>query len=216
MDEVLVCPSILSADLINLSKEVDLVKKAGAKVLHVDVMDGNFVDNISFGIPVVECLKGCGLFLDVHLMVAAPLKFVQSFVDAGADSLTFHVECNDDIKECVLSAKKLGCKVGLALSPKTGVDVLRSFLDDDVDLFVIMTVEPGFAGQKFVAAMLEKVRILREWGFEGNIAVDGGVNFKTAKLAREAGANWIVAGSAVFGSKNYDEAIKLLGCRFFD
>lgn len=217
MKEVLVCPSILSADFANLSEEVGRLKESGVYGLHVDIMDGHFVKNISFGVPVVESLKGCGLVLDIHLMVTSPLKFLESFASAGANFLTFHVECFDSLQECVLKAKNLGCGVGLALKPFTDVRAVEPFLVDSkwanlVDLILIMTVEPGFAGQKFKEDMLPKVNKVRNLNSFVHVAVDGGVNLKNAKLAVDAGADWLVAGSAIFGSENYKEAVH--GLRF--
>lgn len=218
MKEVKVFPSILSANFFNLSKEIELLKQAKANGLHVDIMDGHFVNNISFGVPVVESLKGCGLLLDVHLMIANPLKFVESFVKAGANFLTFHVECFknfDALTNCVVKTKNLGCKVGLAIKPSTLVRKIEPFLLDEklksfVDLVVIMTVEPGFGGQTFMENMLSKVKQTRALNSKLHVAVDGGVNFKNARLAVDAGADWLVAGSAVFGAKNYGQAVQSL------
>ena len=209
MKDIYICPSILSADLLNLSKEVNLVKKAGAYALHVDVMDGHFVKNISFGVPIVSSLKGCGLPLDVHLMMTNPFNFIESFVCAGADFLTFHVECFDNLKACIKKTRNLGCKVGLALKPSTDVGVLVNSLIDWslVDLVVVMTVEPGFAGQKFISGVLSKINQIKELNSNFNIAVDGGIDCLTAGLAIRAGANWLIAGSAIFNSLNYENVI---------
>lgn len=215
MKEVFVYPSILSADFANLSNEVRLLKEAGVDGLHVDVMDGHFVKNISFGVPIVESLKGCGLVLDVHLMMTNPLSFLESFARAGANFLTFHVECFDSLKECVLKAKSLGCGVGLAIKPFTSVCAVEPFLTNSefanlIDLIVIMTVEPGFGGQTFMESMLFKVEQIKKLNSSVHVAVDGGVNFKNARLAVLAGADWLIAGSVVFSSKSYKTAVKKL------
>lgn len=215
MKEVLVCPSILSANLSNLAGEACSLKEAGAYGLHVDIMDGHFVNNISFGVPVVESLKGFGLFLDIHLMVTNPLNLLESFVKAGANMITLHVECLDDLKKCVFKIKSLGCGVGLAVKPFTAVCAVEEFLCNDefsnlIDLILVMTVEPGFAGQIFMKNMLFKIGEVRKLNPFVHIAVDGGVNFKTARLAVEAGADWLVAGSYVFNSRNYKKSIENL------
>ena len=215
MKKIYIYPSILSADFANLGKEVKLLKEAGASGLHVDIMDGHFVKNISLGVPVVESLQGCGLVLDVHLMLTNPLNFIEIFAKAGANSLTFHVECFDNLEECILRAKSFGCKVGLAIKPFTSVDAVEPFLTKPkfaslVDLIVVMTVEPGFAGQVFKESMLLKVEQIRNLSSSVHIAVDGGVNFKNAGRVVAAGADWLVAGSTIFNSSSYAVALQKL------
>ncbi len=213
--EFLICPSILSADIGNLSKEIELIKKAGAFAVHIDVMDGQFVNNISFGTVVVAGLRNCDLLLDVHLMVAKPLKLIKQFVEAGATFLTFHVECLDDVVSCVLEAKNLGCGVGLAIKPSTDISVLEQFLYNSeigslIDLVMIMTVEPGFSGQEFIPQTLHKIEKIRKLNCKINIGADGGINLKTVRQVKNSGANWLVSGSAIFSSKNYSKTIEQL------
>lgn len=210
MKDISICPSILSANFACLIDAVNRLKEAGINILHVDVMDGHFVPNISFGVPVLSSLSSvCDMFMDVHLMITNPIKYIKSFVDAGADSITFHVECDDDIDDCIRQIHALNCKCGIAIKPGTNIDSILPYISD-VDMVLVMTVEPGFGGQSFMPDMLEKVRIIRSLNSEINIQVDGGINAKSARSAIDVGANWLVAGSAIFGQKDFDKAVKSL------
>ena len=202
---VIVSPSILSADFANLERDIKLVENAGADWLHIDVMDGHFVPNITIGIPVVKSLKKVTkLPLDVHLMIETPEIYAERFVKAGADILTFHYEAvknNEEIIKLIKKIKSLGVKAGISIKPKTNPDVLLPFLSS-VDMVLIMTVEPGFGGQKFMPESLEKISKLRSWidakQLCALIEVDGGINAETGKQCRQAGVDVLVAGSYVF------------------
>lgn len=210
MKDINICPSILSANFACLIDDVNRLEKAGVSVLHVDVMDGHFVPNISFGVPVLSSLsRVCDMFMDVHLMITNPIKYLQSFVGAGANSITFHIECDDDAGNCIRQIHDLNCRCGIAIKPSTNIDSILPYTDT-VDMILVMTVEPGFGGQSFMPDMLEKVRKIRSLNSEINIQVDGGINSKSASSAVDAGANWLVAGSAIFGQKNFDKAVKSL------
>ena len=199
-----IAPSILSADFANLERDIHDLEKNGADIVHVDIMDGIFVPNISIGIPVVAALrKVTDLPLDVHLMIDRPIRYVEEFVKAGADYLTIHVEADQpqNTLEALDKIKALGCKAGIVLKPKTPVEAAIPYLEK-CDMILVMTVEPGFGGQKFMADMMPKVAQLKEWMEDINpeclIEVDGGVDANTCAVCKENGANVLVAGSAYF------------------
>ncbi len=199
---IIISPSVLAADFAKLGEEVNKVYYAGAEYIHLDVMDGIFVPNISFGAPVISSLrKATKAFFDVHLMITEPLRYIKDFVDAGADLITIHYESCDNPLEAVKLIKSLGVRAAVSVKPKTPVDVLFPLLRE-LDMVLIMTVEPGFGGQKLIPEAIEKVRVLRKYanknGIGIDIEVDGGVTTDNLPLLTAAGANVIVAGSAVF------------------
>ena len=207
-----ISPSILSADFSRLEQDVVDVEKGGAHMLHIDVMDGHFVPNISFGACVMQSLRPrTDLFFDVHLMISDPLTYAKDFAKAGADMITFHYEADSDPQETINEIRDLGLKVGMAIKPGTDVKVLNPFLPQ-LDMALVMTVEPGFGGQKFMTDMMPKVEYLRNWANENHkalwIQVDGGIAASTAKTVADAGADVLVAGSAVFGAPDRQEAIE--------
>lgn len=207
--KITVAPSLLAADFSKLREEIQEVESYGAEYLHLDVMDGNFVPNISFGAPVISSIrKHSNLVFDVHLMVENPDRFIKDMVDAGADVITIHAEATKHLNRTIQLIKSYGKKVGVALNPSTPLDVIKYNLKD-IDMVLIMTVNPGFGGQAFIERMLQKIRDLRSIDPNIDIQVDGGINNKTSKLVKEAGANILVAGSYLFKG-DYKQKIESL------
>ena len=212
--KVIVAPSILAADFSRLADEVHRVEQAGADWIHCDIMDGHFVDNISFGPEIVGLVrKETRLPLDVHLMIQTPDHYAPRFVKAGADSITVHVEreANHDVEKTLRAIRDAGCRPGLSLNPATPFESVEPFLEK-IDILLVMTVHPGFGGQSFRPEMMEKVKRAAEWnkshGYNIDIEVDGGINAHTARLSIQHGANVLVAGTSIFHAKDYTKAIR--------
>ena len=211
----IISPSMLSADFGNLERDTLMIDRSAAEWVHIDVMDGVFVPNISFGFPVMKPIrKATKKVLDVHLMIVEPEKYVRRFVEAGADYVTFHYEATEDIDGCITAIREAGAKVGISIKPATPTSVLKDILGK-IDLVLIMSVEPGFGGQSFIDGSLDKIRELaqmrKEQGAEFLIEVDGGISAKNAADVFNVGAEAVVAGSAVFGAADPEaEIVKML------
>lgn len=214
MSKVYIAPSILSADFNNLKEEIKLVESLKAEYLHFDVMDGHFVPNISFGQPVLKCIAHShSMINDVHIMISEPKRYAKEFIDSGANILTFHYEACKDIKEVeevIDIIHSNGAKAGLSVKPNTPIEVIYPVLHK-LDLVLVMSVEPGFGGQKFIPSALDKIskvkKLILEKGYQCLVEVDGGINEETGKLCKEAGVDILVAGSYLFGHKDIEERI---------
>ena len=211
---MLISPSILASDFSRLAEEVKSIENAGADLVHIDVMDGMFVPNITLGAPVITCLKGkTTLPFDVHLMINEPARYIDDFAKAGADIITFHIEATDDVKGTIEKIKNAGIKPALSIKPGTPADVVFPYLED-LYMVLVMTVEPGFGGQSFMPETMPKVKAIREkaneLGLDLRIQVDGGIDDKTVSAATENGADVLVAGSYVFKATDRAEAIRKL------
>ena len=208
MKKIQISPSILSADFSQLGAEIKRLEDGGADMIHVDVMDGHFVPNLTIGPPVIKALKKhCSLQFDVHLMISPVHKYIEAYANAGADIITIHPEATNNLKESIFKIKDLNKKVGVSLNPESKIDLIKNLLDQ-IDLVLIMSVNPGFGGQKFMPEVLDKIKELKKIQTEKNInfdiEIDGGINFENCKAAIEAGANILVSGTTVFKSNNGD------------
>ena len=203
-----ISPSLLSADFMNMSKDVSAIERAGCPYVHVDVMDGHFVPNINFGPGMVSALrKTTDIVLDVHLMISQPQKYIDAFLDAGSDIITVHAECDCDFNELADKVKARGKKFALSVNPGTDVSAVYPYADK-LDMVLIMSVNPGFGAQGFIESSLDKIRILRDKYPNLDIEVDGGIKLDNVQEVVDAGANVIVAGSAIFGAENVEETAK--------
>ena len=208
MKKIQISPSILSADFSQLGKEIKRLEDGGADLIHVDVMDGHFVPNLTIGPPVIKALKkNCSIKFDVHLMISPVHKYIEAYSDAGADIITIHPEATNNLSASISKIKELKKKVGISLNPETKVDIIKDYLNE-IDLVLIMSVNPGFGGQKFMPEVLDKIKelkkIQKDKNIDFDIEIDGGINFENSKIAIEAGANILVSGTTVFKSNNGD------------
>ena len=208
MSSIKIAPSILSADFSQLGNEIKRLEEAGADMIHVDVMDGHFVPNLTIGPPVIKTLRNyTKLPFDVHLMIAPVHKYIKNYAEAGADIITIHPEATDNLENSISLIKELGKKVGISLNPATKIDIIKDKLKE-IDLILIMSVHPGFGGQKFIPEVLTKIKNLKKIKEENNlnfdIEIDGGIDFTNNKLAIEAGANILVSGTTIFTKNNGD------------
>ena len=208
MKKIQISPSILSADFSQLGNEIKRLEEGGADMIHVDVMDGHFVPNLTIGPPVIKALKkNCSIKFDVHLMISPVHEYIEAYSDAGADIITIHPEATDNLGESILKVKSLNKKIGVSLNPESKIELIIDHLEK-IDLVLIMSVNPGFGGQKFMPEVLDKVRQLKKIQSEKNmsfdIEIDGGINFDNCRLAIEAGVNILVSGTTVFKSNNGD------------
>ena len=208
MSSIKISPSILAADFSKLGTEIQNLEKANADLIHIDVMDGHFVPNLTIGPPVIKALrKHCSLIFDVHLMISPVHKYIEAYADSGADIITIHPEATENLQESILKIKSLNKKVGISLNPESKIDLIKNLIDQ-IDLVLIMSVNPGFGGQKFMPEVLDKIKELKKIQTEKNInfdiEIDGGINFDNSKIAIEAGANILVSGTTIFKSNNGD------------
>jgi ribulose-phosphate 3-epimerase len=208
MKKIQISPSILSADFSQLGNEIKRLEEGGADMIHVDVMDGHFVPNLTIGPTVIKALrKQCSIKFDVHLMISPVHKYIEAYADAGADIITIHPEATENLEESISKIKSLNKKVGVSLNPESKLDLITNYLEK-IDLVLIMSVNPGFGGQKFMPEVLDKVKQLKEIKSKNNmnfdIEIDGGINFDNCQSAIEAGANILVSGTTVFKSNNGD------------
>ena len=208
MKNIKISPSILSADFSQLGKEIKRLEDGGADMIHVDVMDGHFVPNLTIGPSVIKALrKQCSIKFDVHLMISPVHKYIEAYADAGADIITIHPEATDNLEASILKIKELKKKVGVSLNPESKIDLIFDLLHQ-IDLVLIMSVNPGFGGQKFMPEVLDKIKELKKIQTEKNITfdieIDGGINFDNCKIAIDAGANILVSGTTIFKSNDGD------------